>query len=531
MNNKDYWAERAKLQEERVHQKGSNFLANLKKEYNAGSRELQEQLKGWYSKYADENGMTVAQAKKVLSPKELRRHQQTLDDLILAAGIEDEAYKKALRNRYLKSRVSRLQSLQEQVRLQLELLGKSQEVKTFEHLQEIYRDTYYRGQYHLGKAGLLGRFDVLDPKAVEQICLTPWSGKSFSQRIWGNHKKLIKEVQRILSTGNICGSSIETMSMRLAKRMEVSYSRAECLIRTESAFIREQAAYDTYVRAGTAAYDYLATLDSRTSKICASLDGRTFAVKEKQVGINYPPMHPRCRSTTVPHFDDEFTVGEMRAARTIEGDGIKVPAAMNYTQWYKRYIKNKAGYKVEKDTGMKLTKKAIQAYIASEVSRLPAAHQQWLQENLEMVYVSAAENSGYLGNGVIRLHEALVGEPGVLVHEMGHMLEKKLGLLNNQKYLTIMEDVFGDFSFSMIKIDSTHYIESILLYFNPRVDNKFVSEYQRRIYMEEGLFNENGVNYNCFKDYIAEGYAFYISEPDVLKAKDANLFAFIEGLI
>jgi SPP1 gp7 family putative phage head morphogenesis protein len=43
-------------------------------------------------------------------------------------------------------------------------------------------------------------------------------------------------------------------------------------------------------------YRYVATLDSRTSSICAALDGREFEYGKGPM----PPQHFNCRSTTVP---------------------------------------------------------------------------------------------------------------------------------------------------------------------------------------------------------------------------------------
>nr|WP_225973858.1 minor capsid protein [Staphylococcus epidermidis] len=48
-------------------------------------------------------------------------------------------------------------------------------------------------------------------------------------------------------------------------------------------------------------YKYVAKKDKKTSKICHSLNGKVFKVKDMIPGVNAPPMHPWCRSTTVPH--------------------------------------------------------------------------------------------------------------------------------------------------------------------------------------------------------------------------------------
>ena len=47
-------------------------------------------------------------------------------------------------------------------------------------------------------------------------------------------------------------------------------------------------------------YIYCAILDDRTSKICKQLDGNTFSISQAQAGVNFPPMHPNCRSFIIP---------------------------------------------------------------------------------------------------------------------------------------------------------------------------------------------------------------------------------------
>ncbi len=334
MNNVEYWTERSLMQEKRSRQQGDRLLSNLKKEYVEAQKNLQEQMNVWYEKYADEKGISIAQAKKKLTAREYRDHCETVEQCIEKAKTGDPKYDDMLRRRYIASRVSRLQALQDQVSIQLELLGKSQDMKTFKLLQEVYKDTFTHTAQTVSR-GIKGRFDRLDTKAIERICQTPWSGKSFSERIWGNNKKLISEVRHILAQGAVQGSSIEKMSRQLAQRMKVDYNRAECLIRTETAYIRGQATADSYGELGIEQYEYLATLDNRTSAICRSLDKKVFTMKERMIGVNYPPMHPRCRSTTIPYFPEDsiLTRGETRAARDENGKTVLVDGSLNYNQW------------------------------------------------------------------------------------------------------------------------------------------------------------------------------------------------------
>lgn len=66
-------------------------------------------------------------------------------------------------------------------------------------------------------------------------------------------------------------------------------------------------------------------LDSRTSLICSELHRETFETSKASVGVNYPPMHPRCRSTTSIFVDFEALGKKSREEKEFqnnEKDGI-----------------------------------------------------------------------------------------------------------------------------------------------------------------------------------------------------------------
>jgi SPP1 gp7 family putative phage head morphogenesis protein len=77
----------------------------------------------------------------------------------------------------------------------------------------------------------------------------------------------------------------------------------------------------------TKKYRYVATLDSRTSSICAALDGREFEYGKGPM----PPQHFNCRSTTVPIIDPDILPPSTTAKRA-SADG-PVPINTSYGQW------------------------------------------------------------------------------------------------------------------------------------------------------------------------------------------------------
>jgi SPP1 gp7 family putative phage head morphogenesis protein len=80
-------------------------------------------------------------------------------------------------------------------------------------------------------------------------------------------------------------------------------------------------------------WQFVATLDDRTSIECQSLDGQIFPLGEGP----RPPIHPNCRSTTIPVLDKAFAGLQEGATRIAKGpDGTEiVPADMTYHEWLK----------------------------------------------------------------------------------------------------------------------------------------------------------------------------------------------------
>ena len=80
----------------------------------------------------------------------------------------------------------------------------------------------------------------------------------------------------------------------------------------------------------TKKYEYVATLDARTTALCGSLDGKKFRYGEGPE----PPQHFNCRSTTVPIIDDEDL--RRRFPDTRPSEVGRVPQDLSYPDWLSR---------------------------------------------------------------------------------------------------------------------------------------------------------------------------------------------------
>ncbi len=90
--------------------------------------------------------------------------------------------------------------------------------------------------------------------------------------------------------------------------LNTSKSDIERTVRTVRSHVANQAYHESFVQLGFKYERFIATLDGRTSKLCASLDGSVWEINDPARRV--PPLHPNCRSILVPVEKDGQLVGE-----------------------------------------------------------------------------------------------------------------------------------------------------------------------------------------------------------------------------
>lgn len=232
-------------------------------------------------------------------------------------------------------KANRLNELQRKINKHLKKLGDAEEKKLVTLMEKVLTESQLMTIFNVQQfTGVGSSFLLMQPERVKEILEYPWSGASFSKRIWKDKDKLASTLEETLTQGFVRGLGANEMAETVAERMEVSKRHAMTLVRTETAYVAGQGTAEGYQSAGIEMYEVLATLDTRTSDVCQQQDGKRYPISEMRVGANYPPFHPRCRTTTVPVIDDKVT---KRIARNAEGRNIHVPSTMTYAQWKKEY--------------------------------------------------------------------------------------------------------------------------------------------------------------------------------------------------
>lgn len=337
LNNEKYWEQRSIEQAKEKWNDIKKVEAKLKQQYAIARKEIEDDLLAFYQRYADENGLTLLQAQQRLTQTEIGDYQRKM--AILQARLQQD------NSEFVQDEIARLTRLAKQQRLtallaqidmRLALLGESQQLTMFDWLFDVYESNYYKNAYDLVQGTGVGfSFTKLDEKAITQAIVYPWSGAMFSERIWNNRRQLVIKMQQIITKGLINGSSVQKMSRQLNKEMESSYRNALRLIRTETAEVLTRSTFDSYEEYGVQEYRFIATLDSKTSSVCRNQDGKVYKVDKRQTGINAPPMHPNCRSTIAPYFDDFEMIG--RRAK-VDGESVIVEPNMTYKEFKSKYL-------------------------------------------------------------------------------------------------------------------------------------------------------------------------------------------------
>lgn len=219
-------------------------------------------------------------------------------------------------------------------------LSNIQNTTTADTIKEVAKDSYYRSIFEVQKhTGIGFSFNEWDEELFSKLARKKWSGENYSTRIWNNRDKLAEIIKGEIMQGFIAGKTQDEMYDVIINEFAVSNSNARRLIRTESCYASNEMEMQSYSECDIEKYIFVATLDLRTSDICASLDGKVFDVKDAMPGKNMPPMHPWCRSTTIEYVDDETLKSMKRRARDpVTGKNITVPANMTYAEWHKKFV-------------------------------------------------------------------------------------------------------------------------------------------------------------------------------------------------
>lgn len=301
LSNKSYWLKRSEELDKVAKMTEKQVMKELSILFRDAFRSIEKEANDFMMKYAKDHKLDYTTVTQMLTPIDLAEYNQKIEELYAMYRDTGSEYIKIEIDRLnARAKITRLQALQDVINAELTKVTHEYQMTLEDTLIGLFTDQYKEVSELMGVMA-----PVINREAIKTIIEYPYAGKMFSDRIWDNKDALVKHIKQNLTAGIIRGDSIQKMSRQLKKDLNVLYYQAERLVRTETNYAMNQGHLKGYADSGVVEkYEFLAAIDSRTSKLCKNQNGKVYKLSEATVGVNYPPVHCNCRSTVIPILED-----------------------------------------------------------------------------------------------------------------------------------------------------------------------------------------------------------------------------------
>jgi SPP1 gp7 family putative phage head morphogenesis protein len=295
-----YWVKRERENIKREQMKDEEVSRKLKGIIDHALSEVEKEINAFYSRYAEKNTISLAEAKKRVSEFDVQSFERTAARYVREKDFSPKANKE-LFTYNTKMRINRQELLMMYLNAHLVSMANEKE-KTFqEYLERTGISEVLR------QAGILGVNMAITTPTLKSIVGASFYGANWSSRIWGDMEALREELDVIINSAIVRGVHPNRYVRKIRERFDVSSFEAKRLLITETARVQVEAqklSYQAVSNDEEAEYEYIAVMDGKTTKKCKLLNKKKFKVKEMKPGINAPPMHPFCRSSTALDLGD-----------------------------------------------------------------------------------------------------------------------------------------------------------------------------------------------------------------------------------
>lgn len=305
MSKSKYW--KLREQENRQRLKTLEFINSYNKQIEQTYRRMldsvQKEIDAFYGRYADKEGITIAEARKRVSQLDIEAYARKAKQYVQDKNFSDKANAE-MKLYNLTMKVNRLELLKSNIGLEL--------VNGFDDLEKLFGEklTEEGIKEFRRQAGILGD-TVTDTdsnkryeKLADRLARASFHNATFSDRIWMHQDLLRNEIDKSLKQALISGRSMERLARDIRNAFGTSTKNAQRLMRTEIRRMQTDVAAESYKRNGNEKYEYMA-LGQHPCDICSSMNGKIYNVKDMEVGLNAPPMHPNCMCSTAPYVDEK----------------------------------------------------------------------------------------------------------------------------------------------------------------------------------------------------------------------------------
>lgn len=340
IKNIKYWEMREARNMYKDMQLAEDCAKELSVIYSKAAIYTAKQIEGIFNRFASKHHLTRDEAINLLSEADSKDFEKLLEAYKNKTGAQKREVLAELEAPAYKTRMKRLDDIDKSINRLINAVASKERDAIDKTMRKVYESSYHHAVYEAARmSGLDLQTGPIDEGALETILKKKWSGQNYSERVWNNTQKVADALKEEFMIGALTGKTEKEMTDSINEQFLSGRNKARRLVRTESSYIHNEAHFQAYKDYGIEEYRFVATLDLRTSQICRERDGSVYRVNDKKIGVNAPPMHPWCRSTTIMNLDDETMHNLERFARDpVTGERMKVPADETYKEWYQRMV-------------------------------------------------------------------------------------------------------------------------------------------------------------------------------------------------
>lgn len=293
-----YWTDRQEQLKQAMVKSEAALKKRLEKFYDAEFKRLDKEIAAYYQAYGYDNVIEYRKLLQSLSDADRTLLMERMDDF----AKKYPQYANLMPVRESIYRLDRLQGLQYSVFMtEAEIAG-----YTNDQIQTYLTRLSQQGlNYGMEALGFGKNFYTLNSDVVRQFVDVPWcNGENFSTRIWNDTQKLAQYLNQDMAQGFARGDSYEKLVKNLRQRFgRVNRRDAYRLVFTEGTYVMGESTMQPFVD-DFEYYRLSPVHDYKTCPICRSLAAQTFEIRNRQTGVNFPPIHPWCRCTWEIVVDD-----------------------------------------------------------------------------------------------------------------------------------------------------------------------------------------------------------------------------------
>lgn len=302
-SNQEYWEQREAERRRLTREHEAQYEKLLKDVFDKMQDNIQKEIDSFYAKYANKEGITMAEAKKRVSQLDIEEYGRKAAQYVATHDFSDQANLE-MRIYNLTMKVNRLEMIKSRIGMETAVgYDEIQDIMT-EALQDTALEEF------AAQAGILGKSVGFPERRAHAIInashQSPTRGAgepTFSERIWVQQATLRQDLHRELMIGLIQGRNPKQIAPKIQKKYGTHRYEAERLLVTEMRNVQTMSQRLSYERNGFDQYTYIA--EPSCCPVCAQLNGTHHRVEDMQPGLNAPPMHPWCRCSTAAWMDSD----------------------------------------------------------------------------------------------------------------------------------------------------------------------------------------------------------------------------------